>query len=253
MNQINTTFSKNIHIVLVNPTHPGNIGATARAMKTMCLQNLSLVSPKHYPSADATARACGADDILMQANVCENLSEALTDCHLVIGASARLRSLQWPQLNPRECATKVLNASAQGPVAILFGREHSGLKNEELAMCHYLLHIPTNPAYQSLNLAAAVQLIGYEIYINTLTNSVIPSSGISANTEKPATTQEMDGFYEHLQHVLTDTGYLNPAQPRQLLQRLRRFYNRAKPDHTELNILRGILTAIQKQLKKTKQ
>ena len=141
----------------MNPSHPGNIGAAARAMKVMCLEHLFLVQPETYPSAEATALASGADDVLVRANVCDSLDQALQDCSLVVGASARLRSLQWPQLNARETARLVVEQPVGAATAIVFGREHSGLTNTELERCHYLMHIPSNPAYSSLNLAAAVQ------------------------------------------------------------------------------------------------
>ena len=154
---------QNIRVVLINTSHPGNIGAAARAMKTMCLKNLVLVDPKQFPHADASARASGADDILATAKVCSSLDEAIGDCSLVLGASARVRRLSWPMLDPRECAHVVMEATLENKIAILFGREHSGLTNEELSRCHYLVNIPSNSEYGSLNLAAAVQIISYEL------------------------------------------------------------------------------------------
>ena len=153
-----------IRIVLIGTTHPGNIGAVARAMKNMCLEQLVLVAPKIYPSAEATARASGADDLLGSARVCDSLDQALAGCRLVVGTSARLRSVRWPQVDPRQCAERLLDElSADGEVAVLFGRESSGLSNTELDRCHYLVHIPANPDYASLNLAQAAQVIGYEL------------------------------------------------------------------------------------------
>lgn len=231
---------KNIRIVLINTTHPGNIGAVARAMKNMCLEQLSLVNPAHYPSAEATARASGADDILAAARVCDSLDEAIADCRLVVGASARLRSVQWPQLDPRACAEAVLPESDGGPVAILFGRESSGLTNDELARCRYLVHIPANPDYSSLNIAMAVQVIGYEL--------LMASRG--ADKEQPApralaSAFELQGFFEHLQQTLSDIGFADSQHADKLLRRLRRLFLRAEPDKDDVQILRGILSAAQ--------
>ncbi len=231
----------NVRIVLVGTTHPGNIGAAARAMKNMCLERLWLVRPRHFPNAEATARASGADDLLDRAVVCANLDDALTGCRLVVGSSARIRSVQWPMLEPRACAEK-LNAEADaGQVALVFGRESSGLTNEELGRCHYLVHIPTNDAYSSLNLAAAVQVLVYEIYL---------ASRVRTEKDAPilrdvASADAMQGFLQHLEQALLDLQFANPRQSRKLLQRLRRLYLRARPDRDELNILRGILSAAQ--------
>ncbi len=234
----------NIRIVLVETSHPGNIGAVARAMKNMCLQQLYLVSPVTYPSADATARASGADDLLAQARTCDSLEQALQGCRLVFGASARLRRISWPQVDVRECARKVLETSAESPVALVFGREHSGLTNEELECCHHLVHIPTNPAFSSLNVAAAVQVLAYEIYASFCETDAQPAA---SNSDKPpATAEEMEGYFRHLEQTLIDIDFIDPDNPRKLMRRLRRLYNRAQPDDTEVNILRGILTAVAK-------
>ena len=154
-----------IKIVLVETTHPGNIGAVARAMKNMSMANLWLVSPKIFPSADATSRASGADDVLANANICHTLQEAIADCQLVIGTSARSRSISWPEISPRDCAERVVIKEPDNKVAIIFGRENSGLKNHELDLCHYLLRIPCNSQYSSLNIAAAVQVVCYEFFV----------------------------------------------------------------------------------------
>ena len=155
----------NIRIVLVNTSHPGNIGACARAMKTMGLSALTLVQPKIFPSAEAIARAAGAEDILDNASVCDSLGQALSGCVLVIGSSARARTIEWPLLIPRECASRLVQEAAHAPVALVFGREHSGLSNEELDRCHFLTRIPANPAFASLNIASAVQVFAYEILL----------------------------------------------------------------------------------------
>jgi TrmH family RNA methyltransferase len=228
-----------IRIVLVGITHSGNIGAAARAMKTMGLSQLALVQPKLFPCADATARAAGADDILAQAQVCETLEEALTDCHLVFGTSARPRTIAWPPLSPNACAKMVVTSSK--PVAVLFGREHAGLTNDELECCHYVIQIPTNPNFSSLNVASAVQILAYEIFIN---QSVPPVKNALAN-HCPASAEAMALFYQHLEQTLIDIEFLDPQKPRRLMRRLHRLFNRAQPDNLELNILRGILTAAQ--------
>jgi TrmH family RNA methyltransferase len=231
----------NIHFVLVNPTHPGNIGAAARAMKNMGLRHLALVKPKLYPSAEATARASGADDILAAARVHDCLEEALESCDLVIGASARPRSIAWPSLGARECADMISGEGARRRVAILFGREHAGLTNAELDRCHYLLHIPCNAQYPSLNLAAAVQIVAYELLMAAGSGAAV----VVDNEENAANSAEMEGFYRHLEQVLVDVAFLDPGHPKKLMRRLRRVFNRARPDRQELNILRGILSAVQ--------
>lgn len=231
----------NIRVVLLNTSHPGNIGAAARAMKTMGLARLWLVNPKVFPHADATARASGADDVLAGAHRCTGLDEALADCPLVIGASARARSIPCPELDPRACARLLTRESACAKAALLFGCEQSGLSNAELDRCQYLVRIPANPAYSSLNLAAAVQIIGYELY---LAHTSSPAGNAHTGTrQNPVSAGEMERFYEHLEQTLVDLGFLDPANPRQLMRRLRRLYNRARPDANEMNILRGILTA----------
>ncbi|WP_455217691.1 RNA methyltransferase [Kaarinaea lacus] len=236
-----------VRIVLVEPSHPGNIGATARAMKNMGLSQLFLVNPKTFPHADATSRASGADDVLAQVVVCESLDEALSGCHLVIGASARLRRLSIPQWNPRQCAEETLDRIPGQVPAIVFGREHSGLTNEELGRCHQLVHIPSNPDYSSLNLAAAVQVICYELRMAMEAVKEITPGEVSPQSPVPA--EEMERFYEHLRETLVDIGFLDPENPRIMMRRLRRLFNRSGPDDVEMNILRGILTAAQKARK----
>lgn len=233
----------NIRIVLIDTSHPGNIGATARAMKTMCMDHLYLVNPQRYPCAEATARASSANDLLARARVCTSLDAALQDCGLVIGASARMRSLSWPQLDPRQAAERLVEESRQAPVAVIFGRENSGLTNEELERCHYLMHIPGNPEYNSLNLAAAVQVVAYEIMMAALAHGDTPKSTGEERLEYASTT-ETEAFYAHLEQVLIEIGFLDPAKPRFLMRRLRRLFVRARLDKNEVNILRGILTAV---------
>jgi tRNA/rRNA methyltransferase/tRNA (cytidine32/uridine32-2'-O)-methyltransferase len=231
-----------IRIVLVGTTHPGNIGASARAMKTMGLTQLALVNPHNYPNAEATARASGADDVLYRAKVFTDLDSALANCHLVIGASARRRGISCIEIDPRVCARYLLEtALQQGQAALLLGREHSGLTNEELDRCHFMVRIPANPDYSSLNLAAAVQILSYELRLAALSTAEITGEA----TLLPATADEMERFYTHLQNVLLESGFLDPNNPRHLMRRLRRLFNRALPDQHEINILRGILSAIQ--------
>lgn len=235
----------NIRIILIGTTHPGNIGATARAMKSMDLKNLYLVAPKFFPHVEATARAAGADDILAQAKVTATLDEALIGCSLIIGTSARTRALPLRVISPRECATIIHEKILSSDVAILFGRESSGLNNEELMRCHYHINIPTNPNFSSLNLASAVQIVAYELY--SLTNAAIQQP--SADDLAPA--EETTLFYNHLQQTLIDIDFLNSNCPRQLMQRLHRLFNRAMLEQKEVNILRGILAQIQKSIKQS--
>ncbi|NNG11712.1 MAG: tRNA (cytosine(32)/uridine(32)-2'-O)-methyltransferase TrmJ [Halobacteria archaeon] len=233
----------NIRVILLNTSHPGNIGAAARAMKTMGLEDLRLVNPKQFPHAEATARASGADDLLARAGVYTRLEEALQGCRLVIGASARARSIPCPILDPRECARQVRTESEHGPVAVLFGCERSGLSNAEMDRCHALVRIPASDAYSSLNLAAAVQVICYELFAAHVTSEA-PEGDADAD-HGPVGADEMERFYEHLERTMVELGFLDPANPRQLMRRLRRLFNRARPDENEMNILRGILTAAQ--------
>lgn len=228
----------NIRIVLVETSHPGNIGAVARAMKNMQLSRLYLVAPKIFPCADASSRASGADDVLEAATVCPTLAEAISDCQLVFGTSARLRTIAWPQQSPRECAQLLMQEAQQNQVAIVFGRENSGLTNKELDLCQYLLHIPSNPAFSSLNLAAAVQIISYELLVASA-EETLPQQ----QPEAPlATAEQMASFYQHLLQTLIEIDFMHPDKSRSVMRRLRRIYNRSLLDTKELDILRGILT-----------
>jgi tRNA (cytidine32/uridine32-2'-O)-methyltransferase len=228
-----------IKIVLVETSHPGNIGGVARAMKNMCLTNLALVTPKVFPSADATSRAAGSDDILANALVCDTLQEAIEDCGLVLGASARSRTISWPELEPRACPALFETLPKNTKVAIVFGRENSGLKNHELDLCHYLLRIPCNPKYSSLNIAAAVQVIGYELF---LAYGEQGSNAIGDRGDDPlATNEQMNAFYAHLLETIADIGFLHPDKSKSIMRRLRRIFNRAHLDIKEIDILRGIL------------
>ena len=229
--------------MLIETSHPGNIGATARAMKNMCLDQLYLVNPGEFPSPVATARSSGAEDILESAVVCADLNVALSDCHIVIGASARLRSVGWPQFDPKRNAEFCIKENADKNIAIVFGREDSGLSNEEMDRCQYLLHIPTNPEHSSLNIAAAVQVVCYELFQAFLTQTNITDE--EPPTQPLATGEELEGFFNHLESALTEIGFLKPPSCNKLLRRLRRMFNRAQLDQTDINILRGILSAAQ--------
>jgi TrmH family RNA methyltransferase len=235
----------NIRIVLVRPTHPGNIGATARAMKTMCLSTLYLVAPERFPGPEATALAAGAEDVLDAARVCVTLDEAIGDCVRVIGSSARERRIEWPCLPPDQCARQLLTDAEQGPVALLFGQERTGLTNDELDRCHYVVSIAANPDYSSLNIANAVQVLAYEIYGTHLANQGRAPGEAPAILESGVTAADLDRLYRHLETVLVEIGFLDPDNPRLLMRRLTRLFNRAQLDTNEYNILRGVLTAMQ--------
>ena len=229
-----------ICIVLVGTTHPGNIGACARAMKNMGLHDLRLVNPQKFPHVEASARASGAEDLLENAAVVATLEEAIKDCVYVAGASARSRSIDWPSMNPRDSAARLISESHKGTVAAVFGPEQSGLCNSDLDHCDTLLTIPTDPNFSSLNLAMAVQVLTYEIRSAQITAKVPEyESGQPA-----ATAGEMEHFYAHLEQVITKSRFLDPENPRKLMRRLRRLFIRAKPDKNELNILRGILSSV---------
>lgn len=230
-----------VRIVLVGTTHPGNIGAVARAMRNMGLERLSLVAPREFPSEQATARAAGADAILAAARVCATLEEALADCRFVVGASARLRAVAWPELSPREAAPRLLAEGRQGEAAVIFGRESSGLTNEELGRCHALLHIPTDPEFNSLNLAMAVQVVAYELRLALLEDSVPARE----RGDTLASAEDMERLYEHLERTLVAARFLNPTNPRHLMLRLRRLFNRALLEEKEVRILRGVLSALE--------
>lgn len=240
-----------IRIVLINTSHPGNIGGTARAIKNMGLSRLYLVEPKDYPNDKARYRAASALDILTNATICKTLDEAIADCNLVVGASARDRSIPWPVMDPRETAETIFNEPEGHEIAILFGREDRGLTNSELQRCHFHLQIPSNPEYSSLNLAAAVQVACYELRMAALnegTANNIPDWGVNWDV-RTADTEEIQRFFVHLEETLTQLKVINPKNPRQLMPRLKRLFLRSRPDLLETNILRGILTATQKHLK----
>jgi len=232
-----------IRIVLVGTTHPGNIGAAARAMKNMGQSDLALVNPRDFPHEEATARASGATDVLDNAIVVSTLAEALTDCVYVAGASARSRTINWPSMGPRDCAERMVSEREHGKVAAVFGPEKSGLNNDDLDLCHTLLTIPTDPGFSSLNLAMAVQVLTYELRVA----SMLDKGPVFETEAPPASSEEMEHFYAHLEEVLRDIDFLDPDNPRHLMRRLRRLFIRTRPDKNEVNILRGILTAVDRK------
>lgn len=241
---------QNVKIVLVNTTHPGNIGAVARAMKNMGLADLCLVEPKSFPHEEADARASGASDLLENATVVATLDEALADCNLVVGTSARSRNIPWPLINPRELGGIASAMKSEQRMAVVFGREDRGLTNEELQRCHYHVHIPTNENFSSLNVGAAVQVACYELRMAALQHKAEdkPQWGTDWDVDL-ADMQELERMFDHLEQTMIDIEFLDPQKPRQLMPRLRRLFLRALPDKIEVNVLRGILTATQKRIK----
>lgn len=256
-----------VHVVLVNTSHPGNIGAAARALKNMGIPNLRLVDPRDYPSDVALWRAVSATDVLERAKVFPTLVDAVADCSMVIGASARSRRMPWPMLSPRQCASHVLAetlraaAVGEGQVALVFGREDTGLTNDELQQCHYHVQIPANEDYSSLNLAAAVVVICYEVRVAMLDYASDDTLGAEAAMVNPDTEadywdvpkadgHQMELFYQHLEKVLVDMNFHDPENPRMLMPRMRRLFGRIRPDTMEINILRGVLTYMDAHVKR---
>ena len=243
-----------IRVVLVNTSHPGNIGGAARAMKNMGLKSLVLVDPVKYPHPDANSRAAGADDILESAKVVATLEQALEGCSVVLGTSARDRRIPWPLLDPREAAGTCLQmwqADQEAGIALVFGREYAGLTNAELQRCQYHIHIPADPEFSSLNLAAAVQVLSYEVRMAWLKETEQPTHMAEVEATgmlgtAPATHEALELFYEHLQDTLIEIDFLDPEKPRHLMARLRRIFGRSQLKKSEVNILRGILTETQK-------
>lgn len=233
---------ENVRVVLSHTSHPGNIGAVARAMKTMGLSQLYLVNPKRFPDPTADAMASGATDVLANARVCACLDDALQGAVLVVGLTARRRDLSHAMLTLRESAPQIVSAATEAPVALVFGTEMSGLSNAELEKCRQLMTIPVNPEYGSLNLAAAVQVVAYELRMCSV-DAVPVSDGFPL-----ATFEEVDRFYDHLERTLTKIGFLDPRHPKRLMTRLRRLFARAGLEKEEVNILRGILKAAGQQI-----
>lgn len=245
-----------VRVVMVNTSDSGNIGAAARAMKTMGLSQLVLVSPDEFPTAKATARASGAADVLHRAQVVETLDQAVADCHIVFGTSARMRTIPWPLMTPREMTSLVQSEAEDAQIAIVFGREDAGLTNDELRRCHYHICIPANEQYPVLNVGAAVQIICYELRMAALSQTQQPevatAPGITLRfdewDEPPVSAEDMERFLKHFEETLLDLGFYDPANPKQLLTRARRLFMRTRMDRLEMNLMRGVLSTMQKRL-----
>jgi tRNA (cytidine32/uridine32-2'-O)-methyltransferase len=237
------TPSDRIRIVLVGTQHPGNIGAAARAMKTMGLDRLWLVAPERFPHADANAMAAGADDLLADAARCDTLAEAVAECRLVLGCTARSRRVPLDELAPREAASRLYAAAGGAEVALVFGRERTGLTNEELQLCHAAVHIPANPDYSSLNLAAAVQVLTYELRLATL--GAAPGED-PVPRELPASHAELEGFFAQLAETLDEIDFHKGRAPASAMRKLRRIFLRSELDVREVRLLRGVLADAQR-------
>ena len=231
-NQLN-----NVRIVLVEPSHPGNIGGAARAMKTMGLTDLALVNPGRYPDPQAEWRAAGAQDVLEAAEVFDSVDAAIADAQWVVGTSTRVRRIPWPLMKAEEAVAGMVERLDQQQIAVLFGRETSGLTNDELQKCHCHLVIPANPEYSSLNLAMAVQVVCYELYRQLEVSSIDTGQW----DRSPATSAQLEGLIGHFERVLIDSEFLDPSNPGQTMTRLRRLLTRVTPDETEVQMLRGVL------------
>ena len=234
-----------LRVVLSQTSHPGNIGAAARAMKTMGYADLALVRPRHFPDPDATAMAAGADDVLVSARVFDSLEAALAGCTLAAGFSARGRDLSHPPVALREAAPELVAAGVNGTVALVFGNETSGLSNDELLRCQRLIHIPANPAYSSLNLAAAVMVACYEL-ATTSAGHALPPSG----SGEIATHEDIEGFIGHLQACVVEAGYIDPANPGRFMERMRRLFARSGLEREEVRVMRGMLAAFERAMRK---
>ena len=262
---MNRKIHDSVRFVLVEPSHPGNIGAVARAIKTMGFSRLVLVNPKQFPDPEATARAAGADDVLDNCQVVDSLEGAIADCEYILGTSVRDRQISWPIATPKQTAEKLSQQiyanpkAAQTEIAILFGRERTGLENHELDHAHWQIRIPANDEYNSLNLASATQIIAYEIHCafsmgleeaNANNKELERMTGVQER-QRLATHAEMQGFYEHLEQILLQLDFIKTNPPTKLLRKIIRLYNRSHVSFEELQILRGMLTATQNKLNKT--
>ena len=235
-----------IRVVLSHTSHPGNIGAAARAMKTMGVSRLMLVNPKVFPSDEAIARAAGAEDILLNATVCSSLDQALAGAVFAVALSARHRSLGPAPMQAREAAPEIIGLTTGGEVALVFGNETAGLSNDEVQRCQRTVFIPANPDYTSLNLGAAVQVLCYELRLAAFDGLPPVVTKTIPFASPPATNDDIERFYTHLQRVMIASGFLDPAQPKRLMPKLRRLFGRAELERDEINILRGILDAVDK-------
>lgn len=249
-----------IRIVMVEPSHPGNIGAAARALKTMGLSDLRLVSPREFPSAEASARASGAAELLTEARVCTRLDEAIADASWVVGTSARRRTIPWPRVTARQFSSELARQPADTRVALLFGREDRGLTNTELQHCHLHVTLPTNPDYGVLNVAAAIQLLTYEARLGVLGDALEDGDGHASDHSMPvpempwdaplASSEDTEHFLEHLRQVMEASGFFRTGQENPAMTRLRRLFLRARPDSQEISTLRGVLANIDKKLRR---
>lgn len=251
--------SEKIKFVLVETSNGGNIGAAARAMKTMGVSKLALVNPCEFRTYECFSRASGAADLLDNALICRTLEEAVADCSLVIGTSARLRSISWPQIEPHEFTDVFNNADEGASIAVVFGRERSGLSNSELALCSQLVVIPSVADFSSLNIAAAVQVLAYEVRRAVLAQS--PAENVTTRGslkskvppgELPATHDELEHMYAHLESTMVDTGYLDPENPRMMMTRFRRLFNRSSLNRSEVQLMRGLFASLDKLSKRIK-
>jgi tRNA (cytidine32/uridine32-2'-O)-methyltransferase len=245
-----SVFGRRVRFVLVRTSHPGNIGAAARAIRTMGFDRLVLVAPHKYPHAEATAMAAGADDVLEKIVVVPTLAQAIADCSFVLGCTARRRGVSLPEIAPREAAARVREAATMGEVAIVFGNERTGLENEELMRCHLAVHIPADPDYSSLNLAQAVQVLAYELRLAQLQARPLDDAG--PKSDPPATAEQMEYFFGHLFQTLVDIDFHKGRSPVTIEQRLRRLFQHANLDQREVRILRGIFDDAQRMAAKSR-
>jgi tRNA (cytidine32/uridine32-2'-O)-methyltransferase len=246
--QSNQPLLKKIRIVLVNTSHPGNIGATARAMKNMGLSSLYLVDPKEHPTLEAYRRSAGAIDVLDNVVVVKELNQAVAGCVWVAGTSARLRTIEWPIFEPRECVQQAIEHLDTGEIAIVFGRENNGLTNDEMEKCSALLHIPTNEEYSSLNLAAAVQVVCYEFRLALISEKKTKTTKTKSKKHREdalASSDQLDGMYQHLYEALGSLEFFGTNNPDVVMRRLKGLFNRANTTQREVSIVRGICSAMQ--------
>lgn len=240
-------MSNNIRFVLMGTTHSGNIGAAARAMKTMGINDLALVKPEGFPSAEATSRASGADDLLFNADVCSNIDEAISDSKLVIGTTARKRHLDIPVIDARTAAELLIKESKVNKVALVFGKERYGMTNEEVERCHYLVRLPTVESFSSLNLASAVQVLAYECRMAELNQQQKPNDIVIEDDYVDA--GKMESFYQHYFDVMEKALYLRKEGHESIKTKIRIMYNRIRPKKHEIDILRGFLSKLEKKIK----
>ena len=233
----------NVRIILSSPSHPGNIGAVARAMKTMGLGSLYLVNPKSFPDKEAERRSAGAWDVLNSTKVCRDLDEALSGTTLAAAVTARQRNLSLEVFDPRQGTRKILSQAEKSPIALVFGTETSGLTSEEISKCQFMVHIPANPEYSSLNLASAVQVMTYELRMALPNIEKYPPPTLG----ELASHDEIELFYRHFEDTMINSGFLDPKNPKHLMQRIRRLYSRTNLEKKEIKILRGILTSLEKK------